>query len=41
MSALLHPAEVEAYVAGGHEVGVHGWIHERNTLLDPRATSWT
>lgn len=33
VSALLHPAEVEAYVAGGHEVAVHGWIHERNTLL--------
>lgn len=32
--ALLRPAEVEAYVAGGHEVAVHGWIHERNTLLD-------
>ena len=24
----------EAYVAGGHEVAVHGWIHERNTQLD-------
>jgi len=33
VSALLHPDEVEAYVAGGHEVGVHGWIHERNMLL--------
>ena len=33
VSALLHPDEVEAYVGGGHEVGVHGWIHERNTLL--------
>jgi peptidoglycan/xylan/chitin deacetylase (PgdA/CDA1 family) len=33
VSALLHPAEVEAYVAGGHEVAVHGWIHERNALL--------
>ena len=33
VSALLHPGEVEAYVAGGHEVGVHGWIHERNMLL--------
>jgi peptidoglycan/xylan/chitin deacetylase (PgdA/CDA1 family) len=33
VSALLHPGEVEAYVAGGHEVAVHGWIHERNTLL--------
>ncbi|HET7357236.1 MAG TPA: polysaccharide deacetylase [Nocardioidaceae bacterium] len=33
VSGLLHPAEVESYVAGGHEVAVHGWIHERNTLL--------
>ena len=33
VSALLHPGEVEAYAAGGHEVGVHGWIHERNMLL--------
>jgi peptidoglycan-N-acetylglucosamine deacetylase len=34
VSALLHPQEVEAYAAGGHEVAVHGWIHERNMLLD-------
>jgi peptidoglycan/xylan/chitin deacetylase (PgdA/CDA1 family) len=34
VSALLHPEEVEAYAAGGHEVAVHGWIHERNMLLD-------
>jgi peptidoglycan-N-acetylglucosamine deacetylase len=33
VSALLHPGEVESYVASGHEVAVHGWIHERNTLL--------
>ncbi|GAA4831045.1 polysaccharide deacetylase family protein [Saccharopolyspora rosea] len=36
VSALLHPAEVESYVESGHEVGVHGWIHERNTELDGR-----
>ncbi len=35
VSALLHPGEVEAYVAAGHEVAVHGWIHERNMLLEP------
>ena len=34
VSALLHPEEVESYAAGGHEVAVHGWIHERNMLLD-------
>ena len=33
VSALLHPEEVQAYVAGGHELAVHGWIHERNMLL--------
>jgi len=35
VSALLHPDEVRAYAAGGHEVAAHGWIHERNTLLAP------
>ncbi|MGH3316658.1 MAG: polysaccharide deacetylase family protein, partial [Nocardioidaceae bacterium] len=34
VSALLHPVEVDAYVAAGHEVAVHGWIHERNMALD-------
>ena len=33
VSALLHPDEIEAYVEHGHEVAVHGWIHERNTQL--------
>lgn len=33
VSALLHPADIDAYVQGGHEVAVHGWIHERNTTL--------
>ncbi|WP_190812585.1 polysaccharide deacetylase family protein [Saccharopolyspora pogona] len=33
VSALLHPEEVKSYVDGGHELAVHGWIHERNTLL--------
>jgi peptidoglycan/xylan/chitin deacetylase (PgdA/CDA1 family) len=31
--ALLRPDEAPGYVEAGHEVGVHGWIHERNTLL--------
>jgi peptidoglycan/xylan/chitin deacetylase (PgdA/CDA1 family) len=35
VSALLHPADIEAYVRGGHEVALHGWIHERNTALPP------
>lgn len=33
VSALLHPKDIDAYVEGGHEVAVHGWIHERNTQL--------
>ncbi|OON71925.1 polysaccharide deacetylase family protein [Streptomyces tsukubensis] len=33
VSALLHPEEARGYVRGGHELAVHGWIHERNTLL--------
>jgi peptidoglycan/xylan/chitin deacetylase (PgdA/CDA1 family) len=31
--ALLRPDEAPGYVARGHEVAVHGWIHERNTQL--------
>jgi peptidoglycan/xylan/chitin deacetylase (PgdA/CDA1 family) len=33
VSALLHPDEARRYVAEGHEVGMHGWIHERNMVL--------
>ncbi|MFI9629618.1 polysaccharide deacetylase [Streptomyces sp. NPDC052042] len=33
VSALLHPEEARAYTRGGHELAVHGWIHERNMLL--------
>jgi peptidoglycan/xylan/chitin deacetylase (PgdA/CDA1 family) len=35
VSALLHPDEVRRYVAEGHEVGMHGWIHERTVTLAP------
>jgi peptidoglycan/xylan/chitin deacetylase (PgdA/CDA1 family) len=35
VSALLHPEEVSAYVGGGHEVALHGWIHERLDQLSP------
>jgi peptidoglycan/xylan/chitin deacetylase (PgdA/CDA1 family) len=34
VSALLHPEEIERYIADGHELALHGWIHERNQLLD-------
>ena len=33
VSALLHPDEARRYVEEGHEIAVHGWIHERNALL--------
>lgn len=36
VSALLYPEEVKRIVAAGHEVGVHGWIHERNSGLEKR-----
>jgi peptidoglycan-N-acetylglucosamine deacetylase len=35
VSALLHPKDIESFVDTEHEVAVHGWIHERNTLLSP------
>ncbi|WP_376089198.1 polysaccharide deacetylase [Roseomonas sp. CCTCC AB2023176] len=35
VSALLHPEEVRAVVADGHEIGIHSWIHEANTALPP------
>lgn len=35
--ALLRPDEIRSYVDGGHEVGIHGWIHERNVLLPETA----
>ncbi len=37
VSALLHPDEVRRYAAEGHEVGMHGWIHERTATLPPAA----
>jgi peptidoglycan-N-acetylglucosamine deacetylase len=32
--AELHPRSIEQIVAAHHEVGLHGWIHERNSELD-------
>lgn len=37
VSALLHPDEQRALSAEGHEIALHGWIHERNTLVPPDA----
>jgi peptidoglycan/xylan/chitin deacetylase (PgdA/CDA1 family) len=32
--ALLYPEEQRRVVAAGHEIAIHGWIHERNSILD-------
>jgi peptidoglycan/xylan/chitin deacetylase (PgdA/CDA1 family) len=37
VSALLHPEEVRALAAEGHEIGIHSWIHEANTTVPPEA----
>ncbi len=31
--ALLYPEEQRRVVKQGHEIGIHGWIHERNSTL--------
>jgi peptidoglycan/xylan/chitin deacetylase (PgdA/CDA1 family) len=37
ITAMLHPAEIKAILAKGrHEIGMHGWIHERNSLLSEK-----
>jgi peptidoglycan/xylan/chitin deacetylase (PgdA/CDA1 family) len=33
VSALLYPDEVRGLATEGHEIGIHSWIHERNTIL--------
>ena len=33
VAALLHPEEQQTVVAEGHEIGLHGWIHELNSIL--------
>ncbi|MBL8836071.1 MAG: polysaccharide deacetylase [Alphaproteobacteria bacterium] len=35
--AQLYPEEQRALAAEGHEIGIHGWIHERNSILPPAA----
>ena len=34
VSAMLHESSMKDIVKAGHEVGLHGWIHERNSQLD-------
>jgi peptidoglycan-N-acetylglucosamine deacetylase len=31
--AKLYPEEQRRVVQAGHEIGIHGWIHERNSVL--------
>jgi peptidoglycan/xylan/chitin deacetylase (PgdA/CDA1 family) len=33
VSALLYPEEQRGLTASGHEIGIHGWIHELNSGL--------
>ena len=33
VAALLHPEEPRALADEGHEIGLHGWIHELNATL--------
>jgi peptidoglycan/xylan/chitin deacetylase (PgdA/CDA1 family) len=35
--ALLYPDETPCFAAEGHEVALHGWIHERNSILPAAA----
>ncbi|MFI1973248.1 polysaccharide deacetylase [Streptomyces cinnamoneus] len=35
--ALMRPQEAREYSLRGHEIGIHGWIHERNMELDPKS----
>ena len=34
VAGLIEPAPVTSLTAAGHEVGVHGWIHENTSRLD-------
>ncbi|MCW3014341.1 MAG: polysaccharide deacetylase [Solirubrobacterales bacterium] len=34
VAALLHPAQQLEVIAAGHEIGLHGWIHELNSGLE-------
>ena len=36
VAALLYPHEQRQVIAQGHEIGLHGWIHELNSILPER-----
>ncbi len=37
VTALLHPDEQRRVIDAGHEIGLHGWIHEVNSALPAAA----
>jgi peptidoglycan-N-acetylglucosamine deacetylase len=37
VTALLYPDEQRRVAAEGHEIGIHGWIHELNSVLPHEA----
>jgi peptidoglycan/xylan/chitin deacetylase (PgdA/CDA1 family) len=37
VAALVHPDEQRRVIAEGHEIGIHGWIHELNSVLPEEA----
>ena len=37
VTALLHPDEQRRILGAGHEIGLHGWIHELNSRLPEEA----
>jgi hypothetical protein len=34
VAALIGPEEPARIAAAGHEIGIHGWIHENTSILD-------
>ena len=39
VAALLHPDEQRRVIAEGHEIGIHGWIHELNSVLPTKPSA--
>ena len=37
VAALTYPDEQQALITAGHEIGIHGWIHELNSVLPYQA----
>src|SRR5436305_2872922 len=37
VTALIHPDEQRRIIAEGHEIGIHGWIHELSSVLPDKA----